>query len=199
MPDISLTDFVDFVIKAGTPKLTKVTEIKHRPEYSPAFDFWKPLRTGIRDFHKGGGANKSDLEQILLGINDPKKLRRYPAAIRAYKKFLGRKQVTWFDPPTDVWSHAGLNVHVNPELGLEIDGQRHVIKLYFKEEAPTKSRLQVIMELMRLSLSGATDSGDLFSILDVSNTKLASAAATSSVEPLLKGEAASFMQIWSSV
>ena len=199
MPAISLTDFVDFVIKVGTPKLTKVTEIKQRPEYSPAFDFWKPLRNGIRDFHKGGGANKSDLDQILLGMTDPKKLRRYPGAIRAYKRFLGRKQVTWFDPPADIWSHAGLNVRVNPELGLEIDGQRYVIKLYFKEEAPTKSRLQVILELMRLSLDGSTASGDIFSVLDVSNTKLTSATGNATVEPLLKGEAASFVQIWSSV
>jgi hypothetical protein len=199
MPDISLTDFVDFVIKAGTPKLTKVTEIKHRPEYSPAFDFWKPLRDGIRDFHKGGGANKSDLDQIMLGINDVKKQRRYPEAIRAYKRFLGRKQITWFDPPGDVWSHAGLNVRVNPELGLEIDGQRHIIKLYFKEEAPTKSRLQVILELMRLSLEGSPESTDIFSVLDVSNTKLTSETANGMVEPLLKGEAASFMQIWTSV
>ncbi|MCX6929388.1 MAG: hypothetical protein NT154_40165 [Verrucomicrobia bacterium] len=39
----------------------------------------------------------------------------------------------------------------------------------------------------------------LFSILDVSNTKLTSATAHASVEPLLKGEAASFMEIWSAV
>jgi hypothetical protein len=196
MPDISLTDFVDFVIKAGTPKLTKVTEIKQRPDYSPAFDFWKPLRDGIRDFHKGGGTNKSDLDQVLLGINDPKKLRRYPDAIRAYKKFLSRKQFAWFDPPSQVWSHAGLNVRINPELGLEIDGQRHVIKLYFKEEAPSKSRLQVVLGLMHLSLNGSQNCANTFSILDVCNTKLTSTTSNGAVEPLLKGEASSFVAIW---
>ncbi len=54
MPEISLTDFVDFVIKAGPPKLTKVREIKTRVEYSPKLDFWKILRDGIRDFHRTG-------------------------------------------------------------------------------------------------------------------------------------------------
>ena len=44
MPEISLTDFVDFVIKAGSPKLTKVRELVNRGGYSPAFDFWKTLR-----------------------------------------------------------------------------------------------------------------------------------------------------------
>lgn len=199
MPDISLTDFVDFVIRAGSPKLTKVVEIKQRSDYSPAFDFWKPLRDGIRDFHKAGGMNKSDLDQIMFGTSDPKKLRRYPEAIRAYKKFLGRKQITWFIPPTDIWSHSGLNVRVNPELGLEIDGQRHIIKLYFKEEAPTKNRLQVILELMRLSLGSGLNNTNIFSVLDVSNTRLTSSVSTATVGPLLKGEAASFVQIWEAI
>lgn len=30
MPEISLTEFVDFVIKSGTPKLTEVRRIKRQ-------------------------------------------------------------------------------------------------------------------------------------------------------------------------
>jgi hypothetical protein len=43
MPSISLTDFVDFVVATGTSKLTKVRQIKRRPQYHPAFDHWKSL------------------------------------------------------------------------------------------------------------------------------------------------------------
>ncbi|MEZ4253047.1 MAG: hypothetical protein R3B99_32975 [Polyangiales bacterium] len=39
--DISLTDFVDFAMESGTPKVTKVAEMKDRPDYQPAFDFYK--------------------------------------------------------------------------------------------------------------------------------------------------------------
>ena len=39
MPDVSLTEFVDFVGKSGNPKLTLVRQIKERGEYSPAEDF----------------------------------------------------------------------------------------------------------------------------------------------------------------
>ena len=46
---ISLTDFVDFVSKSGTSKLTKVKQIKGRRSYHPAFDFWKLMRDEI--FH----------------------------------------------------------------------------------------------------------------------------------------------------
>jgi hypothetical protein len=44
MPEISLTDFVDFVISAGTPKMTKVQNIKYRPNYTPAFvQIWNSI------------------------------------------------------------------------------------------------------------------------------------------------------------
>ena len=44
MPEISLTDFVGFVIKSGPPKLTHVRSVKGRPAYDPAFDFWWKVR-----------------------------------------------------------------------------------------------------------------------------------------------------------
>ena len=39
MAEISLTDFVDFVIKSGSPKLTKVKSAKTRPDYDPKTDY----------------------------------------------------------------------------------------------------------------------------------------------------------------
>ena len=32
------------------------------------------------------------------------------------------------------WQYEDLTVSVNPELGLEINGRRQLIKLYFKDE-----------------------------------------------------------------
>lgn len=47
MPEIGLTDFVDFALKAGPTQLTKVRELKMRPDYDPARDYWKRLRDWI--------------------------------------------------------------------------------------------------------------------------------------------------------
>lgn len=129
MPEISLTDFVDFVVKAGTPKLTKVRQLKERGDYDPAGDFWKPLREAVVDFHRAGGQDKHRLDSVLVGLTDPKKRNRYPDAISGYKKFLGRKTFEWFNPPKTLWSAGGLDVRINPELGLIISGERHVILL----------------------------------------------------------------------
>ena len=55
MPQISLTDFVDVVAKAGRPKATKVRQVKERHAYEPAFDFYKSLREHIVENHRHDG------------------------------------------------------------------------------------------------------------------------------------------------
>jgi len=92
MPTISLTDFVDFAITAGPSQLAKVKEISARGEYDPKFDFWKPLRAGIRGLHQDG----TKLDSVLEGLKDAKKIKRYPVAVKAYKKFVGKKTIQWF-------------------------------------------------------------------------------------------------------
>ncbi len=86
MTKISLTDFVDFVIKSGTPKLTKVKQIKGRGEYSPASDFWKNLREAIVDYHKADSSNKKLLDNATKQ-KDAKRAKHYPSRIAGYKKF----------------------------------------------------------------------------------------------------------------
>lgn len=200
MPEISLTDFVDFVIKSGTPKLTKVRAIKNRPDYEPAIDFWKQLREGLQAFHRTGGGDKAELDNIVSSLDNTRKIGRYSAAISGYKKFLGRKNIRWFRPPSDTWAFGDLAVKVNPELGLRIDGERHLVKLYFKDEAPTKNRLEVVSEMMRLVLSAKTAPNTKMAVLDVSKGKLyVQTIAIPQLGVLLEGEAAAFLRMWESV
>jgi hypothetical protein len=200
MPEISLTDFVDFVIKSGTPKLTKVREIKKRGDYEPAFDFWKQLREGIQIFHKNGLAKRNELDNAVGMVNDPKKMRRYIQALTGYKRFLGRKEITWFDPPSEEWLHEDLIVRLNPELGLNIEGKRFVIKLYFKNESPTKHRLDVVLAMLSMVLGPKAQAGTTMAVLDVSKGKLITPTRTvPDLMVLVRGEAASFLQIWNAI
>jgi hypothetical protein len=66
-PTISLTEFVDFVITAGPPKITKVKNIKTKPPYQPQLDFWKKLRDSIEAFHSQGKTSKADLDKLVRG------------------------------------------------------------------------------------------------------------------------------------
>jgi hypothetical protein len=197
MPEISLTDFVDFVIKAGSPKLTKVRELFNRAEYSPAFDYWKQLREHIAHAH--GGTEK--IGSILEGV-DLRKKRRYDAALTGYKKFLKRTEDSaFFVPPCERWTHSGLTVKVNPELGLLIEGKRHVIKFYFKDEEPTPHRLNAVLQLMKDSVKKGKFEDVTVAVLDVAKGKLITATKEESTEYsiLLEGEAASFMSMWTAL
>jgi hypothetical protein len=195
MPEISLTQFVDFVIRAGSPKLTAVRQIMNTT-YSPASDFWKAARENISAFH-GGKAKLGEFKDYVHSSRQA----RYDAALSGYKRFLKKaKGDDPFVPPNNKWSSSGLIVRVNPEVGIRIGGKRHVIKLYFKDEEPTKHRLNAVLELMRLSLRKGSFEDVVVAVLDVTNAKLITAQKEDpGFEVLLNAEAQSFMSIWNAL
>ena len=171
MPSLSLTDLVDVVSRAGTPKATKVAEIKNRNAYHPATDFYKALRDGIIEVHRAGKGKKA-LGSLIGAITDRKKLTNYPPAIDGYKKWWGKKTITWFEPPRETYVHAGVEVSVNPELGLVVNGNRHVVKLYLKADPLSKLRVDLVTVLMDVGLAGKLQPGDVVALLDVRRAKL---------------------------
>lgn len=199
MIKVSLTYFVDFVLKSGTPKVTVVRKFKDAGDYDPSADFYKKIREAIVALHEDGGSSK-DLDKVLSGLTDEKKRAAYPALIAGHKKFIGKKTPAWFAPSTAAWSAGGLNVTVNPELGLEIEGTRMVLKMYFKEEALQKKRAEIIAHMMKLSLASKTLAGTSFGILDVRRGKVISPPTPiKGHDALLAGEAASFATICANI
>jgi hypothetical protein len=91
-----------------------------------------------------------------------------------------------------------LNVRVNPELGLNISGKKYIVKLYFKDEKPTKQRLKVVFEMMRIAL--CLDDTIMSAVIDVSNGKLiVPKPLAEDLLPLLEAQALAFMHLWSAV
>jgi len=199
MPSLSLTDLVDVVSKAGTPKATKVAEIKNRRPYQPATDFYKPFRDGLIDIHQKG-KDKKGLLDLQNSLTDPKKIANYPDAIDGYRKWWGRKTITWFEPPRNIYGHAGIDVAVNPELGLVVDGKRLVIKLYLKADPLTKLRVDLITVLMEVALRSKCRSDDLLALLDVRQGKLFTVAAQlKPTKAVVDAELAYVAALWPSV
>ncbi|MCR9165489.1 MAG: hypothetical protein ACE37F_00560 [Nannocystaceae bacterium] len=148
-----------------------------------------------------GGLSVTELTKVQKRIHHPPKVAAYPAAIAGYKKWIGRKKVKWFKPSRTNWSSGGLEVIVNPELGLEwaTKGQppvRHLIKLYFKKEAPKKLMVDASLTLMQTALAPKT--GTEVSFVDVQRGALWSfSGVKKSLMPLVHGEAAGFATAWS--
>lgn len=199
MPRISMTDFVDIVSASGTPKATKVRNVKDRPPYTPAFDFWRGAREAIIATHANADS-KRELSAKLRSFQDPRKASNYEAALRGYKRWWGRKELSWFKPAGHVYSKHGIDVSVNPELGLEINGERHLVKLYFKAEALAKNRVDILTHLMKVKLGPASPECTVMSVLDIRRARLISptvpvAALTASLDAELAYVAA----LWESI
>lgn len=115
---------------------------------------------------------KTNLDKLLPTITDSRKLKNYPLAIDAYKKWWGRKSLSWFVPPNAIYSRQGVDISVNPELGLEINGQPHLIKLYFKADPLARNRVQVFIRLMKKRLQKRSPKGTIMGVMDVRRSKL---------------------------
>ena len=140
--NISLTDFIDYVSKAGTSKFTLVNQIFNRDDYNPAFDFWKAMREGIVDLHKNS-KDKAELDKILNELADKKKINRYSTIISSYKSFLGRKKTFWFDPPSKDWQFNDLKIKLNPEIGLEINDKSNG-RMKTTKKCPFRQKIQTM-------------------------------------------------------
>lgn len=171
MPDISLTDLVDIAAASGTPKMTKVRQIKRRPPYSPAMDFYRPFRERLIEIHRTG-LSRRELVSVLSSSLDQKKQANYQGLIEGYRRWWGRKILDWFDPPSADWSAYGVSVRVNPELGLTINGTPHLIKLYMKSEPLSTNRVAIITHLMGMTLHGICVPNTTMSVLDVRRNNL---------------------------
>ncbi|MDM1349906.1 hypothetical protein [Myroides marinus] len=196
---ISLTDFIDFVSKAGTTKFTKVKEVKNRPPYHPAFDFWKPLRERIIEVHKEN-VDKSEIDDVLGLLTDKNKIELYPNIIKQYKSFLGRKKVEWFEPPFQDWKLGDLRIKINPEIGLFIGDIPYVIKLYFKAEPLSKAKVDMILLMMESNLKKDEYEDAVFAVLDINKKRLYEKTSLKDEHLfLLEGEAMNFIKIWESI
>ncbi|HEY3243945.1 MAG TPA: hypothetical protein VGM03_11400, partial [Phycisphaerae bacterium] len=84
--DVSLTTFVDFIARAGTPKLTVVRNWKHRDPYDPKADYWKQMREAIVDVH-ARSKPLSHLDDTVASAADGRS-SNYRQIATAYKKWV---------------------------------------------------------------------------------------------------------------
>ncbi len=175
MEAISLTTFVDFINKAGTPKMTVVREWKHRDKYHPSKDYWKELRDAIVELHSAG----RDIKTLSATPprDRPSDGPNYADAIKAYKKWIGRRTLPWFAPHKLTWQSGGVDVLVNPELGLEIEGTKHLVKLYFKADKLPANRANLVLQMMHESIPSKGKSVPVMALLDIRKGKLHTLAA----------------------
>ncbi|AKT36143.1 hypothetical protein [Chondromyces crocatus] len=197
MDKISLTYFVDFVLKAGTPKLAGVREWKERKD-DLSFDFYRQIREAIVDMHRGGKPD-TVLDEFLSAQRDERRRRVYPSIVEGYRKFQSSAKMTWFEPPVGSCKLGDVEININPDLGLVIDGKPHLIKVYFRGEPLSAKRTTVVLNLLAGGLA-ESNPGKVLALLDVRNAKLHTFKAPNPrLGVLLRGEAAAFSTIYAAL
>ena len=198
---VSLTDFVDFMCKAGKSKISQVKAIKKRQDspYNPAKDFYKPMREGIINFHKFNKGLNS-LNAIWVGATDVKKRTAYPNIISGYRRFLSGKDITWIkSPKANSWMYRNLEIRINPELCLAFGGNEHTIKLYFKKDRLSRNHALSINHLMQTSL-GNGKTRNILGVLDVRNGILIEELPVNGeFVQMVNDEASNFLRLYNSV
>jgi len=91
-------------------------------------------------------------------------------------------------------------VLVNPELGLEFDGARYLIKLYMKDEKLDKLRVDPALVLMELALRSVAQPSDKVAVLDVRKSKLhVLSVDIAKSKPMVDAELGYIAALWPSV
>jgi hypothetical protein len=188
---IPLTTFSTFV--AGTPSAKIACVSTFKQGYDPRHDYWKGPREAIPRNHQDARP-KSGLDDFLRRITS-NKAANYALRIEAYKEFWGSRRLQWAGGSSRVWSSAGLDVSVNPELFLDINGKRHIIKLYFNKDKISSDRAHAMLRLMEIMFQKGPHK--TLGVLDLGQGELITPGAPLDyLDPVLAGEAASFVAVY---
>jgi len=196
MIKLSLTDLLDISSARGIKKERTIKKIKSREEYNPAHDFYKQLRQNIISFHKNNDGEDMDPQEILANVSNRKKLPHYFAALNGYTQWLNHENYRWFEPPRDMYNNNGVNVIINPELGLRSNEGGIIIKLYFKNDPLSKFGADAITHLMEIQLRPVIHENIRMAVLDMRRAKLYFYDEKAIVKQIIDAELALIANIW---
>jgi len=199
MIQVSFTKFLDFVAQTGEPKATTALQAwrQSNTPYDPAKDYHKRVRSLLVKSEQTGETPDWD---AFIASQNPKKQKNFNETIELYTKWRSKQSnATWFQPPRGDWKSSEFQITVNPEIGLDIEGQKYAIKLFLNRNKLSRLKAQMGGLLMHEALSQANPNVS-FSIFDVKVEKMhIFATASEKLEYLLIGETAHLSAMLSAI
>ena len=194
----SFTRFVDFLLKSGEKRLTEVrSHINAKADY----DYYADFRVAA------AGVLRQNVQLALLPLwveekVDARKRVIYRELVENYARFAAGVQ-GWSEPTArDLSIGRGFSVHVNPELGVILGGQKTFVKLYCRKDPLTIPRADVTLGVMEEAFVGAA-SGPRLAVLDVRRNRLFSAhdrqSHVTKTRALVKADGAAYVALYSAM
>lgn len=165
MIEIFIKEFSEIATTETIKKSKIIFKQKYKDGYSPEKDFYKILRDHIQKMHKEDRKIEY-LEQAPRATNHAPRKEHFNIMISQYKKWLKKKDITYFQPPRDMYMVSNTNIIANPELGLEINGMPFIVKLFMHKDKLEQVRANFMLAIMDYLWSEQNNI-----VLDVRNKK----------------------------
>ncbi|MDH3678967.1 MAG: hypothetical protein OEV40_03345 [Acidimicrobiia bacterium] len=197
---ISMTQFYPFVLADPVAKGTELRTIKlSQGRYTPAVDYWRLLRLQIMAHHRFDPGPGLDALDTAIELAHPSRKANYRIAVAHYRRFVGRKQVEWLGRAAPgIWEAEDLQVRVNPELWVSIDGEPHVIKLFLRSEPKWALDQRLANPLVHLlqCCHGGLGTALVLDLMRGRAFRLSRCGVD--YDRLLRAQAAAFLSLWNS-
>lgn len=170
---ISMTEFVNFINASGMTKLTIVSnaKMKHEEIQGNPYDYWKDFKEEVKRQLISQGS-KEDLKEMVEKLRDDVK-ENYRIMIDGFLKFWRPSRMKWLKPIKKMAHISGIKMSINPEIGVEWQNKKLMIKLFLKaNEILDKRHADIILALMESELREKVDDTVGFAVLDVKRGKL---------------------------
>jgi hypothetical protein len=135
--EVSLNPFLRFVSASGRSKVSKVEDA--RGEYDSDRDFYAQFRPqAVAALRRNNFERLTNLPNV---VNDGKnnKKANFRQCADALEKWARTNEFTWIGlPDTLMWTYQQLSVRVNPELIMDIGGEKYLVKLYLSKVGLTR-------------------------------------------------------------
>lgn len=199
---ISLTQFIHFKASISTSaRISVVRNIKEN-DYSPAVDYWLDLRKAINKFSEGK-INIEELNNVVDSVSLRKKAN-YRKAIDRFAHFIEKNNVSFFPVNKSFWSYEDLIVSASPELGMFINNEKFLVKIFYNikkpEEKVTKRNIMPTLSLLNIA-NKASEQSQQVGLLNLQNGKLLTPKNSSLDTNLLELQldAKTFLDYWGMV
>lgn len=158
------------------------------------------MRLQIAALHQFDPGPGPDALDVAIELAHPSRKERYSQCVANYRRFIGRKSISWQgEPRRGMWLASGLLVRINPELRLGINGKPHLVKLYLKSDDKAALNQRTANPMLHLLEECHGDLGEPMVLDLVRGRAFTRTRPDHNFEPMLKAQAAAFVSLWQNV
>lgn len=186
--------------------LTRVPEKSRRPivnkawrqslqEYPVQGDYYKQVREGMVRVHKRGESLDA-LADVVSRVHHDKQ-PHVARVVKAYIQWCEGHVLEFFPARKGYWQAHGVDVRVNPELGLVIDGIPHLIKVNFTKSPVPVAEARIMTHLMHRVLAAQVPANCVMAVLDLATgTLYGSTRPSPALDAVLEEHVAQVRVLW---